>query len=297
MRALQNEQTSDADLATSYKEDGFVFPVDVFDHEQALSYRRELEKLEKRLGDTTIGNKNQLNYPHVIFRFANDIVRNPRILDVVETLIGPDIFVWGATFFIKEPLTESFVSWHQDLRYWGLSDDDGQVSAWLALSPVTKSNGCMRFLPGSHKGELVEHKDTFEDDNVLIRGQEADIEIDENRVTYATLKPGQASFHHGRLLHASAANRSPERRIGLTTNYVAAHVQQRVAKEDFGMLVRGTDRYGHFQHVPEPRKDLSVEAMAWHGHILAAQNEAMYDGVQLNESLPQGSAVLAARKA
>lgn len=50
-----------------------------------------------------LGNKYQLNYPHVIFRFADAIVRTPRILDVVEAIIGPDIMVWGATFSSRNP--------------------------------------------------------------------------------------------------------------------------------------------------------------------------------------------------
>jgi hypothetical protein len=108
------------------------------------------------------------------------------------------------------------------------------------------------------------------------------------------LEPGQASFHHGKLLHASGPNRSDERRIGFAINYISTGVRQMVAKEDFAMLVRGEDRYGHFQLVPPPDADLSEQALlvpppdadlseqalAWHRHILSAQNEALYDGAQ-----------------
>lgn len=265
--------------AARFFEDGYVFPVDVMTRQTAAAHRAQLEALEKRIAGK-LGNKAQLNYPHVIFRFANEIVRNSAILDVVESILGPDILVWGSTFFIKEPHTASYVSWHQDLRYWGLSDDDGQVSAWVALSPVTVANGCMRFVPRSHKGAMVEHKDTFADDNFLTRGQEADVEIDEDRVVQVELQPGQASFHHGKLLHASAPNNSGERRIGLAINYIAAHVKQTVAPVDYGMLVRGEDRHQHFRHVPPPGDDLADEAMAWHSRILNAQNDAMYHGAE-----------------
>jgi hypothetical protein len=145
---------------------------------------------------------------------------------------------------VKEPLTESFVSWHQDLRYWGL-DSDAEVSAWVALSPVTEANGCMRFVPGSHTGELLPHSDTFAGDNFLTRGQEAAVEIEEEDTVLVPLEPGQASFHHGKLLHASGPNRSDERRIGFAINYISTSVRQTVAHEDFAMLVRGEDRYGH----------------------------------------------------
>lgn len=79
---------------------------------KALSYRAELESLEHRIQGSRLGNKTQLNYPHVIFRFADAIVRAPRILDAVEAILGPDILVWGSTFFLKEPHSKSYVSWH-----------------------------------------------------------------------------------------------------------------------------------------------------------------------------------------
>ena len=94
------------DIADFYGEHGYYFPVD------ALS------------ADTRLGINNQLNYPHVIFRFADAIARSEPILDVVESIIGPDILVWGSTLFIKEPHTTGFVSWHQGLRGWGLDRDD-----------------------------------------------------------------------------------------------------------------------------------------------------------------------------
>ena len=152
------------DLSTQFAKNGYVFPVEVLSPTEALAYRTQLEALEQKIQGSTLGNKEQLNYPHVIFRFAESAVRTPRILDIVEDLIGPDIMVWGATFFIKEPNTDSYVSWHQDLRYWGL-DSEAMVSAWVALSPVTRDNGCMRFVPESHLGGLVDHTDTFDESN------------------------------------------------------------------------------------------------------------------------------------
>jgi hypothetical protein len=277
MPSLDPQQVESGDIADRFARDGYVFPVDVFSRDQAASYRRELETLESQAHGSKLGNKNQLNYPHVIFRFAHEIVTHPRILDAVAAILGPDILVWGSTFFVKDPQTESFVSWHQDLRYWGL-DSDAEVSAWVALSPVTEANGCMRFVPGSHKGELLPHSDTFADDNFLTRGQEAAVEIKDEDTVLVPLAPGQASFHHGKLLHGSGPNRSDGRRVGFAINYISTSVRQMLAKEDFAMLVRGADRYGHLQLVPPPSADLSEEAMAWHRHILTAQNEALYDG-------------------
>ncbi len=266
-----------AGIAERFAAEGYCFPIEVLSPEEAADSRAQLEALEAAGRGSKLGNKTQLNYPHVIFRFANAIVRHPRLLDAVEALLGPDILVWGATFFIKEPQSESYVSWHQDLRYWGL-DSDAEVSAWVALSPVTEANGCMRFLPGSHKDGLVPHRDTFAAANCLTRGQEAAVEIAPEDTVPVPLRPGQASLHHGRLLHASGPNRSDDRRIGLAINYIATSMRQVVAEEDFAMLVRGEDRFGHFHEVPPPDGDLTAEALAWHGRIRASQNEALYAG-------------------
>jgi hypothetical protein len=279
MPSLDPPPMTRRDIADRFARDGYVFPVDVLSPDRAAAYRRDLEALERHARGQKLGNKNQLNFAHVIFRFAHEIVTHPKILDAVEAILGPDILVWGSTFFVKEPLTESFVSWHQDLRYWGL-DSDAEVSAWVALGPVTEANGCMRFVPGSHTGELLPHSDTFASDNFLTRGQEAVVEVKEEDTVLVPLEPGQASFHHGKLLHASGPNRSDERRIGFAINYISTSVRQTVAHEDFAMLVRGEDRYGHFQLVPPPDADLSEQALAWHRHILSAQNEALYDGAQ-----------------
>jgi ectoine hydroxylase-related dioxygenase (phytanoyl-CoA dioxygenase family) len=279
MTELSPQTSAPSELAERYARDGYYFPLEILTREEAAAYRHELESLEGRAGGSKLGNKTQLNYPHLIFRFAHEIVTCPRILDAVEAVLGPDILVWGSTFFIKEPRSESYVSWHQDLRYWGL-DSDAEVSAWVALGPVTKENGCMRFVPGSHKGELLPHQDTFAESNILTRGQEAAVEVAEEDTIPVPLEAGQASLHHGRLLHASGPNRSDGRRVGFVINYIATHVRQTVAKEDFAMLVRGEDRHGHFHLVPPPKEDLSEEALAWHGRILEAQNEALYEGAQ-----------------
>ena len=202
-----NEQMVVDRIASNFARDGFVFPIDVMSGQKAERYRQQLESVEQAARANTPGYNDQLNYLHVILPFVHEIVSNQRILDAVESILGPDILVWGSTFFIKEPHSESFVSWHQDLRYWGLDSED-EVSAWLALSPVTEANGCMRFVPGSHRGALVDHRDSFATNNALTRGQEAVIEIADDDTICVPLAPGQISLHHGKLLHCSGPNRS-----------------------------------------------------------------------------------------
>ena len=270
-------------IRTDFERDGYFAPLDVISADEAMANRAELERLESQIVGQRLGNKGQLSQAHTIFRFANNLVRNPTILDAVEELIGPDILVWGSTFFTKEAQSPSYVSWHQDLRYWGLSSDD-LVSVWIALGPAKREHGCMRFVPGSHKFDMLEHRDTFDDANFLTRGQEAVIDISEDETVLVELEAGQASMHHGRLLHSSGPNQADQRRVGFVVNYLAPSMRQVVASEDFAMLVRGQDNHGHFISVPGPQDDLTPEALAWHRRIVGTQNTAIYDGAPVSET-------------
>ena len=121
----------------------------------------------------------------------------------------------------------------------------------------------MRFLPGSHL-EIVRHRDTFHRDNLLTRGQEVDEEVDEDKAVEVVLTPGQMSLHHGRLFHASHANQSADRRIGLAIRYINPAMKQAVG-EKAACLVRGEDPFGHFELVNPPQTEFDPEDIKrWH---------------------------------
>ena len=227
-------------IASDYERDGYVSPVPILTEAEAAQHRARLEAHEAARG--------QIHYKaklHTVMTSPYELAKHPRVLDIVEAMIGPDILLYDSTFIIKEPHTDAHVSWHQDLTFWGLSDD-AQVTLWLALSPATAESGCMRMVPGSHEAGMVHH-DTGEDaNNVLLQSQTVQ-GIDEAGAVMCPLKPGEASFHHGWTLHASMPNRSDDRRIGLNVQYVAPHVRQTKHDLDSAMLVRGEDRYGHFR--------------------------------------------------
>ena len=188
---------------------------------------------------------------NVVWPLADEITRRPEILDRVEEIIGPDLIVFSASLFAKPPHSAPYVSWHQDLTYWGF-DGDEEVTVWLALSPATVSSGCMRMVPGSHRRELVAHEDTFHPDNLLTRGQSIAEQIDEKKTCDIMLEPGQFSMHHGRTFHGSHPNQSDERRIGLSINYLTPAMRNRDGLKPMARLVRGEDNYGHFQLTPPP---------------------------------------------
>ncbi|MEO1199413.1 MAG: phytanoyl-CoA dioxygenase family protein [Pseudomonadota bacterium] len=253
------------DDVARYWADGFLGPIDVMAPAEAAALRRDLETIETRHGPIHFVVK-----PHLIMTAADRIVRHRAVLDAVEAILGPDILLWDSGFVIKEPKTEAFVSWHQDQTYWGLDSEDGVVSAWVALSPATEQSGCMRMVPGSHRGGKRAHAETFETDNVLSRGQTVTIGADEPVVS-CPLQPGQMSLHHGWVLHASQPNQSDDRRIGLAINYIRADVRQSMLEHDTAMLVRGRDRWGLYELETPPSSDFAPDALALQARVAKAR--------------------------
>ena len=256
-----------------FQQAGYLYPVSIITEAEANHYRASLEAYEQKLGHPVQGP--QRTKPHLLFKWVDDLMRNDEILDAVEDLIGPDLLCWNTLFWIKEPGSTSFVSWHQDLRYWGLDTHD-LVSVWLALSPATLESGCMRVLPGSHKKELLPHKDRYAEDNLLTRGQEIAVSVDEEQTVAMPLKPGEVSLHNVRLAHASGPNQSDDRRIGLSLHYMPTRTKQTVSEWDSAALVRGEDRFGHFKHAPRPTKDFDPAAVEFHQQATNAVREILF---------------------
>ncbi len=152
------------------------------------------------------------------------------------------------------------------------------MAAWIALSPATPQSGAMRFVPGSHRLPIVPHRDTFAEANMLSRGQEIAVEVDEAEAVDVVLAPGEMSLHHGRMFHASHANRSADRRIGLAISYVSPDMRQVVGRRDFAVLVQGEDRHGHFEQPPPPSGVLDPGDVARAEEIGAAEDEFFYAG-------------------
>ena len=160
MLAMTKLLTEDA--VAAYQRDGYYFPVDVLSEAETRALRDQLEAHERASGGPIQGDRR--HKPHLYLTFLNDLIRHPRILDAVEDVLGPNLLCWSTSFFIKEASDPGFVSWHQDATYWGLSSPD-VMTVWVAFTPANLLNGCMKFMPGSHR-EQLEHVDTFDKNNL-----------------------------------------------------------------------------------------------------------------------------------
>jgi len=257
-----------------YREQGYVAPVPALSRAEAAALRASLEAFEAGAG--VLSGKLR-HKPHLLFTWLNDLVRHPRILDAVEDVIGPDILCWGTSFFIKEKRNPGFVSWHQDSTYWGLEPPD-IITAWVAFTDSNAANGAMRVIPGSHTMDQVPHRDTFAAENLLSRGQEIMVDVDERKAAMLELAAGEMSLHHVRLIHGSDPNPSDDRRIGFAIRYIPTYVRQVAGSHDSATLVRGVDTYHHFEEEQRPDADMSPAAVAYHAAITGAHAEILMRG-------------------
>ncbi len=186
-----------------------------------------------------------------------EFARIPGILDMVEQLIGGDFILWGMTIFGKPAHNGKQTPWHQDGDYYPIEPLE-TLTVWISLDGSTPEQGCMRFIPGSHRDRRIySHHFEHRDDYTLAQVIDDD-QVDLASARDVVLEAGQVSLHDVYLVHGSEANRSNRRRMGLVLRIMPAssfynHDSGKL-KEDAGsphgysnralFLLRGEDRSG-----------------------------------------------------
>jgi hypothetical protein len=242
--------------AEFFKREGYLSPVRAISAEEAADYRSRIEDYEKASGEEV--NKRLKIKAHLAFPWLVQLARHPRIVSAVQSLIGPDVLLFGSSAFAKNAHDPRFVSWHQDSAYYGL-DPHEEVTVWLALSRADSLSGCMSIIPRSHIGPDLQHEETYDANNLLSRGQT--VIVDDSKGVEMPLEPGEFSMHHERTVHGSPANRSDDRRIGIAFFYMPAHTRSTMARRS-AMLVAGEDKYGYWDRDIEPAIDLDPNSLA-----------------------------------
>ncbi|MFO6465041.1 phytanoyl-CoA dioxygenase family protein [Jannaschia sp. KMU-145] len=202
----------------AYNRDGFVQPFDVFDATEIAAIRGYVDGLMADMGEAGAYG---INCYQARLSGLYDIATDPRILDLVQDVIGPDILCWASAILSKRPHDPKAVPWHQDASFWSLSPAR-TVTVWLAIDDADAENSAMRFIPGTHDrgalsvqatgGEAVFHKETADADAL---GAPFD----------NVLAAGQVSLHADMLVHGSQPNHSDRRRCGLTLRYCPPEVR------------------------------------------------------------------------
>ena len=271
MTTLSPEQVA------QYHQHGYCAPIDIMSEADAAELHSELERCETDYPEHIHAQKR--NNTHHLFKFMDQIAFHEKIVGAVQDLLGPDLLLYGSVLFIKEPQSSGYVSWHQDATYMGLDAHDDFLTPWLALTPSNPKNGCMSVIPGTHKDAIRQHEDTFEDDNILTRGQRVE-NVNEDDAVDISLRPGQMSIHHPRLIHGSRPNRSDQRRIGVALQaYIKPSVRQTIG-EGYALHISGNDPYQHFTLAQRPLEDATPQAIAWRDKVEQDWSTILYHGAK-----------------
>ena len=231
-----------------YEDEGFVCPINIFSKEKAKEIRNEIELIENKIPEEL--EKSGRYNAHLISPLLDEVTHNSKVLDAVESIIGENILVCGTTLFIKNPNEKGFVSYHQDAKYIGL-EPHNWVTAWVAITDSNEENGCMRMWSGSHKDNLKDHDQKFNEGNLLTRGQTVN-NVPKKETTPLILEAGQMSLHHPTIVHGSDLNKSNDRRIGFVIqSYIATDVKQILGKNSV-QLARGVDKFNFHKKIGRP---------------------------------------------
>lgn len=213
------------DEVRRYHEDGLVIPDYRIPEHWLATLRAEVDTLIARNPDVR---PEQLSGAHNPWGQSAKVVGSRtflefclfgEILDMVEQLIGPDIVLWGSQLFCKPAGDGMAVPWHQDGQYWPI-DPLATVTVRVAIDDSLPENGCMRYIPGSHKSRRLERHEMVASSNVALKQQLSD--FDEGQARDDVLRAGQVSLHDVYLLHGSNENRSTMRRSDYAMRYMPA---------------------------------------------------------------------------
>ena len=239
-------------FAADYARDGFVFPVDILSADGAAALRADLEGGEDAVREDRQKLGLLRGYPARLLPSFDRLIRHPKMVAAASAVLGPDVMVWGSGLFIKEANTPSYVSWHQDLTYWGLDkvDEVTFVGRAVAVDDGKRLYALRRRQPPA------EHRAA---QGQLRRRQSADARPGDQRRG----RRGRGGRRRAAAGPGIGPSRPPLPRfrpqpdgrpadIGAAIRYIAPSMRSRSGPETEVALVAGEDRFGHFRIVPPP---------------------------------------------
>jgi ectoine hydroxylase-related dioxygenase (phytanoyl-CoA dioxygenase family) len=248
---------------TFWDENGYLVIEGVLSPTEVLELRHSVEALEAQAEGLTAstdrfklevfesgggGRVQSIAEPHEIGTEWLALARDPRLLDVVEELLGPNIQLYYSMLMMKPP-REGFVApWHQDFAFF-VHDRADLLACMVYLDDSTVENGCLRVVSGSHKLGLLNH---FRDGRFTgaFVGDPAEFDDPERHVALP-VKAGGLVFWHSLTLHSSHANRSDRPRRAIVFEYknpearlMGGAFNSRMEVRTVGLMVRGRDPRG-----------------------------------------------------
>ena len=239
----------------SFEEDGYLSPVRAISPERAFELRRRFGSIEARFAPDI---KKMKTKSHLLCPWVMDLASDPHVLDIFEDLIGPNLRVWSMAWRVKNADGKTFAGWHQDSSYGAPLP---VVLGALALSECGGRQGCLRGIPGSHRGGILRHEESDDPKSILARGQYIVDRFDDSKAVDFELAPGEMAMFDNSLIHSSAVNHGPDRRFLLLVEYVPTWAKPSPFPQS-AMLVRGTDTSGNFLDEIQPDGEFTPAALA-----------------------------------
>ena len=199
----------------SYHQDGFVIPDFRIDEQTLEQIRSDHERLLKKHPEFLNYCPNVLAYDLSFLNYA----RIPEILDLVESVLGPDFALWNSSFFAKPAEKGQATPWHQDGEYWPIRPL-ATCTVWIAVDAANTDNGCLQVIRGSHRSKKLFRHQTNPDPELTLNQELMKEEFDESNAVSMELEAGMISLHDVYLVHGSAVNRSSRSRRGLTLRFM-----------------------------------------------------------------------------
>ena len=225
------------DQISTWNEDGYLGPLDVYDNNEIADIRSYFDSL---LAEAIAAGQDSysISSAHLKHPRVWEMLSHPQIVGYVSDLLGEDVVGWGSHFFCKMPGDGKRVDWHQDCSYWPLTPTKA-VTVWLAIDDADAANGCMEVYCGSHKFGLIDFETSDASSNNVL-DQTVQNPEKYGRWQRTNLRAGQISIHSDLLLHGSAPNNSDRRRCGLTLRYCPADVVAYLGWNRKGVVVNGS---------------------------------------------------------
>lgn len=238
-----------AEQAAQYRDEGYlIYDQPVFEQ---TKFKRLADHFEQLLDDwtqTSGRSPESMDTPHFRDPSLFEWLFDDQVLDIVESVIGPDIALFSSHFICKPPGAGKRVPWHEDSAYWGKRlDPMNVVTVWLAIDPASRANGCMQVIPGTHDNGYSDYADVPDPDKQVFGREILADQIDESKAVDIILEPNHCSLHHAKMIHGSAANTGTQRRCGYTMRYIPTTVKH-LGEDDLDFqiyLARGKDHAGN----------------------------------------------------
>ena len=243
-----------------YKERGWIDPFSVTNHDTTKKFRDLLFAAEKMVKLS----KSDYRYKsNVLFKWVDDLSRNPKIVSTVKELIGPDFHCWDTIFWIKWPNEGRDVSFHQDCTYWNFDKPEKAVNVWYTFTDVTLDHGPLEYYAGSHKLNALNHHDVKTNSNLLMRGQTATFDASDEPIK-VTAAAGDVIIHHPYIVHGSGKNVCDTPRLCMSMIYASTECKPILSVEpESTVMICGEDKYNYMMHDPRPTGVWDVDVKNW----------------------------------